>query len=177
MKLFKIKLIRSSLLTLALATTTFCSSALTLDELRNLPNLTPKKFARQFSEFRYEYGVEVQSPSNFLAREAGDCDDFALVASIIFSEKGYHPRMFLVRMRNLAHVVCYFPETHSYIDYNDRSYLFATTSSDGTMRDIAKKVAKSLDLEWTSVAEFNFVDGLKELVAREENPRALIASR
>jgi hypothetical protein len=160
-----------------LALAAVSSPALTMDDLRALPGLTPQKFVRRFSEFNYEYNAEIQSPSDFLARETGDCDDFALVASIIFSEKGFHPRLISVRLRNISHVVCYFPETHSYIDYNNRSYLFTTTASDGTLPDIARKVARSLRLEWSSAAEFNFVEGSRELVARTENPRALVAAR
>ena len=173
----KMKTVFLAMLGASLLLTSGRSQGLTMDDLRKTPNLTPQKFARRFSAFRYEYGVETQSPNSFLAKEAGDCDDFALVASIIFTEKGYHPRLISVRLHNVSHVVCYFPETRSYIDYNDRGYLFNTTSSDGTLPDIARKVAKSLGLDWSSAAEFYFVDGSRELVAREENPRDLLAAR
>ena len=160
-------------LNLGLILAAVSSQGVTMEELRRIPNLTPQKFARRFSEFLYEHNPETQTPATFLARETGDCDDFTLVASIIFTEKGYHPRLIEVQMNKLTHSICYFPETHSYIDYSDRSYLFTATASDGTLRDIASKVAKTLRCDWTSVAEFSFADGIKERIAHEEKSRAM----
>ena len=178
MRKTKMKTILSKILMLGILAAALASPALTLEDLRNMPKLTPKKFARQFAEFRYEFHGEVQAPEDFLAREAGDCDDFAILGALVLGEKGFHPRLISVRMRNISHVVCYFPETRSYIDYNDRAYLFtATTSSDGTLGDIAKKVSKTFGASWSSVTEFSYADGEKLLVARLENPRFLVAAR
>jgi hypothetical protein len=162
-----------TILAVAVAAAAMASQGLTMDDLRSAPNLTPEKFAKQFRNFDYEYHKEVQDPGDFLAREAGDCDDYAILASMIFAEKGYHPRLVSVRMGNMSHVVVFFPETQTYLDYNNRSYFRKTAKSDGSLRDLANRVARTFGRDWTSVTEFTYGDGLKEVVAREtrENPR------
>ncbi|MBI3877447.1 MAG: hypothetical protein HY300_16070, partial [Verrucomicrobia bacterium] len=68
-------------------------------------------------------------------------------------------------MPGLTHVVCFVSETKNYLDYNNRIYLKRTAPSNGTLPDIAKKVAKSFDASWTSVSEFTYADGVKRLVS------------
>ena len=164
-------------LSLAILMAGFSSQGLTMDELRAIPNLTPRKFVRQFSEFRYEHTGETQLPGMFLLREAGDASDFALVASMVFAEKGYHPRLISVRMNHLSYVVCYLPETRSFIDFNNRSIFFNTTTSDGSLADVARKVARSFGRDWNLAEEFTFVDESRNTVDRLENPRTLVATR
>jgi hypothetical protein len=141
------------------------ASGLTLGELRREPNLTPQKFARFFSDFKYQYHAEVQEPEVFLSSESGDCDDYGVVAARVLQERGYHTRLVAVRMPGVTHVVCYVEETKCYLDYNNRIYLIKTTSADGTLRDIARKVSKSFDASWTSASEFVYTNGVKLLVA------------
>ena len=56
------------------------ASAVTLNQLKTDPRLTPKKFAGHFEEFRYELHHEVQPITTFLAKKIGDCDDYACLA-------------------------------------------------------------------------------------------------
>lgn len=139
--------------------------ALTLEELRRESNLTPQRFARFFSEFKYQFHAEVQEPEVFLATESGDCDDYAVVAAMVLLEKGYHTRLMAVRMPGVTHVVCYVEETKCYLDYNNRMYLIKTANAEGTLRDIARKVAKSFNASWTSASEFVYTNGVRRMVA------------
>jgi hypothetical protein len=140
--------------------------ALTIDELRREPPpMTPARFANFFTDFSYQFFAEIQSPEVFLATRNGDCDDYATLAATVLAEKGFHPRLFAVRMPGLSHVVCYVDETRTYLDYNNRVYLKKTASSDGTLNDIARRVAKSFDASWTSCSEFTYSNGVKRMVA------------
>jgi hypothetical protein len=136
----------------------------TLEELRNDSKLTPARFARYFADFTFEYHDQVQAPETFLSTQSGDCDDFATLAATILGEKGYTTHLISVRMANETHVVCYVEETKCYLDYNIRGCLFRTVSSDGSLNNIARKVAKSFDAKWTSAAEFTYAQGVKHLV-------------
>ncbi|MEW6156781.1 MAG: transglutaminase domain-containing protein [Verrucomicrobiota bacterium] len=138
--------------------------AVTLEELRQDPKLTPQKFAKHFDSFRYVYHDEVQTPEAFLLTEAGDCDDYATLADLVLREKGYTTRLVAVRMPGITHVVCYVVEVKAYLDFNNRVYLKRLVSSDGSLKDIARKVAKSFEASWTSASEFTYSEGLKRLV-------------
>ena len=152
----------TGLCTLALALLLGDASALTLDDLRTMPDLTPKRFAKLFRNFDYARHDEVQDPETFLFTRSGDCDDYATLAADILAERGYTTHLITVRTDFDAHVVCYVEETGSYLDYNHRSYFFfRTVRCSNSLEKIAKKVARSLRQEWTSVAEFEFHYGLK----------------
>jgi hypothetical protein len=138
--------------------------ALTLEDLRKDPKLTPKKFASYFSDFQYVYRDDVQRPEDFLASKKGDCDDYATLAALILGEKGYHTHLIAIRMPGLVHVVCYVDETKGYLDFNAREFIVRTVSSKQEIVEIAKKVAKSFEANWTTASEFTFKDGLKRLV-------------
>jgi hypothetical protein len=136
-----------------------------MDDLRKEPpRMTPDRFAKFFADFKYKFFDDIQTPEAFLASETGDCDDYATLADLILREKGYQPRLFAVRMPGLTHVVCFVTETKNYLDYNNRIYIKRTESSDGTLPDIARRVAKSFDASWTSVSEFTYSEGVKRLV-------------
>jgi hypothetical protein len=136
--------------------------AVTLEDLRKDGKITPRRFAGHFSEFTYEYHEEVQPPSHFLGRQAGDCDDYATLADLVLKEKGFNTRLISVRMPGLlTHVVCYVIEDKIYLDYNNRSYLIKTEKSSPTLRQIADKVSRSFSANWNSASEFRFQNGLK----------------
>lgn len=138
-------------------------SAVTLSDLCGDPKLTPQRFAGYFANFRYKFHAEVQPAEAFLAAQSGDCDDYATLAAEILRKRGYTTRLIAVRMRAQVHVVCYVEETKSYLDYSNRPYLLRTVSANGSIRDIARKVAKSFDADWTSASEFSFRNGAKRL--------------
>jgi hypothetical protein len=130
--------------------------ALTLTQLQKPGKITPRRFARLFKDFEYEYRDRIQKPKVFLNREKGDCDDYAILAKLILQQKGFTPRLVVIRMTAYNHVVCYLEEPKVYLDYNNRVYLRPTKSSKWSLPVIADKVARSLDARWTSVSEFSY---------------------
>lgn len=139
-------------------------TGITLDDLRADPDLSPKRLMSCVSRFKFELHGEVQPPEVFLARERGDCDDFATFAAMILREKGYTPRLIAVRMPGLTHVVCYVSEVGSYLDYNNRIYMRSLVKAKSEIPDIAAKVAKSFESDWTSASEFVYTNQVKVLV-------------
>lgn len=149
--------------------------AVTLEELQADAKLTPKKFAKYFADFSYVYGEAVQDPKDFLFLRAGDCDDYAVLADMVLKPKGYKTRLILVRMPGqVSHVVCYVDEEKGYLDYNNRVYLIKIERSGSSLREIAAKVAKSFEANWTSASEFTYLGGsMKRLlvtVAKTDPP-------
>jgi hypothetical protein len=142
------------------------ASALTLEELQGDAKLNPKKFAKHFADFAYLYGEEVQPPQTFLLLRAGDCDDYAVLADLVLKPKGFKTRLILVRMPGrVTHAVCYVDEEKGYLDYNNRVYLLRVERAGSSLRDIAAKVAKSFDANWTSASEFTYLGGsMKKLI-------------
>jgi len=144
--------------------------ALTIDDLRRIPDLTPQLFARQFANFQYERHSKVQAPEVFLAKQAGDCDDYATLAAEVFRERGFTTRLVTIRMADDVHAVCYIAEAHCYLDYSNRGYMNRAVSTDGSLPDIARKVARSFGSNWTSVAESTYEKGVEKMV-RLETPK------
>lgn len=139
--------------------------AVTLEELLTAEKMTPKKFATYFKDFEYKFYSDIQSPKEFLATKSGDCDDYATLADTVLRKHGFTTRLISVRMPGLlTHVVCYVAEEKVYLDFNNRVYLSRTEKSDPDLRAIAQKVARSFEANWTSVSEFTYRDGVKELV-------------
>jgi hypothetical protein len=142
-------------------------SALTLEEIRQTPNLTPQRFARFFSNFKYIYRAELQKTEDFLAAQAGDCDDYAMLADRVLREKSYTTRIIIVRMATETHAVCYVEQTHCYLDYNNRGCLLRTVSCGNSIEEIAKKVARSFGEPWAMVSEYESVNGRQQLVSSQ----------
>jgi hypothetical protein len=131
--------------------------ALTLKELTDTPGLNAKKFASRFAGFAYEFNSAIQPAEVFLAREKGDCDDYAVLADFVLRQKGFGTRLIHVRLAGrIAHAVCYVSENKAYLDYNNRNVFFTLTRSGADLRDIAAKVAASLEANWTSASEFSY---------------------
>jgi len=139
-------------------------SAITLNELRRVPNMTPEIFASYFSNFEFKFHDEVQDHEKFLASKSGDCDDYATLAADVLGRNGYTPRLIAVRMKGETHVVCYINETKSYLDYNCRKDEMKTVPCSGEIKDIARKVAKSFDRDWVATYQFTYSEGVKRLV-------------
>jgi hypothetical protein len=125
---------------------------------------TPDLFAHRFADFEFKYHAEVQDPDVFMATKSGDCDDFATFAATALGNSGYSTRLFAVRMKGETHVVCYVPAARGYLDYNNRGRANPWVASDGSLRDIAGKVARSFNRDWVSAYEFSFRDKRKWLV-------------
>jgi hypothetical protein len=138
------------------------AQGLTLKELRADTALTPDRLLHYFFDFKFKLGEQVQSSEAFLSSKAGDCDDFATLAAEVLREKGYTPRLVVVFMEHQIHVVCYVPETKSYLDYNNRRLSSPAVPSNGTLPDIAQKVARTFRAPWTCASEFVYKNGIRQ---------------
>lgn len=125
---------------------------------------TPHQFVQRFAKFQFAFHKKIQRPDVFLASRSGDCDDFATLADAVLRRSGYTPRLFAVRMKEVTHVVCYIPETNAYIDYNNRAKSNPLVQTDGSLPDIADKVARSFGSTWHAAYEFSYQDKVKWLV-------------
>lgn len=131
--------------------------AVTLSELVTHPGLTPKKFAAYFEDFEFEFSPEVLPAEVFLRQKRGDCDDYAILADHVLRRHRHEPRLIHVRMvGRVAHAVCYVNGTKAYLDFNNRKFFFNLQRCGRTLREIATKVAESLNANWTSVSEFTY---------------------
>ncbi len=141
--------------------------AVTLEELQQDPKLTPKQFAKHFTEFAYAEHSEVQDPEIFLLTKSGDCDDYAILADMVLRPKGYDTRLISVRMPGIVvHVVCYVTQEKGYLDYNNRVHWSKIERSGPSLREIARNVARSFSANWTSASEFAYLgDSRKRLIA------------
>lgn len=117
---------------------------------------TPTSVLGLVRDFTFELGGVVQSPKEFLARRRGDCDDFALLASTVLARSGYRVKLVVVMMERETHVVCHVPEAGGYLDFNRRAASEGLVASDGSLEDIADKVAASFRSTWWRVSEFRF---------------------
>jgi len=140
------------------------SNAITVDELRRVPKLTPETFASYFADFEFKFHSEVQDHNAFLSSKSGDCDDYSTLAADVLGKNGYTTRLIAIRMKGETHVVCYINETKSYLDYNYRKDEKKTVSCSSSITEIARKVAKSFDRDWIATYQFTFSSGVKRLV-------------
>jgi hypothetical protein len=131
--------------------------AVTLPELLDNPKLNARKFAGYFADFAYEFNEPIQPAAAFLAREKGDCDDYAVLADFVLKKHGLDTRLIHIRLAGrVAHAVCYITENRAYLDYNNRAVFFTLSRSGPDIRDIATKVADSLEASWTTASEFTY---------------------
>lgn len=148
---------RAGSATLALAVALTPLDALTVQQLMDEPDLTPRKFANHFEKFTYEFFDYVQNPDEFLKTRTGDCDDYACLADLVLKKKGFGTRLIHIRMvGRIAHAVCYITENKVYLDYNNRKYTFNLEKCGPSIREIATKVARSFEANWTSASEFTY---------------------
>jgi hypothetical protein len=145
------------------------ATALTLDDLRTEIGLTPERFVRYFADFKFELGEVVRKPEVFLAKRSGDCDDFATLAASVLSERGYTTHLVVVFMQKDVHVVCYVSQVKAFLDYNLRRHEAPLVPSDGSLKDIAAKVAGSFREEWYSVSEFTYDKGVRRFLLTDFN--------
>ena len=141
-------------------------AALTLEQLKADPHLTPAKLLAYFSDFKFQLHEQVQAPEAFLASGCGDCDDFASLAAVLLANRGYTTRLVAVFMEKEVHVVCYVAQTNNYLDYNHRKDRILIPST-GELADIADKVAASFRSRWLSVSEVTFKGQLRQFVRTE----------
>jgi len=122
-------------------------------------DLTPQRLLSRVADFAYELGDGVQDAETFLRRRRGDCDDFANLADQVLTERGWQAKLVVVMMEGQTHVVCYVREAPGFLDFNRRALPDPIVLSDGSLEDIAEKVAASFRSRWWTVAEFEYRDG------------------
>jgi hypothetical protein len=125
-------------------------------QLQSQKNLTPEGLMRYFADFSFELGAQVQDPATFIRRKRGDCDDFANLAATLLTNRGYEPKLVVVMMEKQTHVVCYVKEAQGFLDYNHRAEPHPIVASDGSLEDIATKVAAYFRSRWRMASEFKY---------------------
>ncbi len=129
-----------------------------LARLRTLDSLTPGRFLSEFADFAFELGEHVQEAETFLTRKRGDCDDFASLAARVLTERGYRTKLVVVMMPAQTHVVCYVREAQGFLDFNRRAMAEPVVAADGSLEDVATKVARSFRSPWWMAAEVEYKD-------------------
>jgi hypothetical protein len=145
-----------------LIATGFCASAHAgaLSTLADQKDLTPENLIRAFAGFTFELSAQPQDAETFLQRKRGDCDDFASLASRLLTDRGYKTKLVMVMMERQAHVVCFVKEAHGFLDFNHRSDAHPIIESDGSLEEIAQKVAGDFRGRWLTASEFKYENKL-----------------
>ncbi|MDB6067947.1 MAG: hypothetical protein JWR26_4155 [Pedosphaera sp.] len=141
--------------------------AFTTKDLLADAKLTPDALIRKFAKFKFKLIDGVQPREEFLASQTGDCDDFATLAADVLAQKGYRTQLVAVFMEQQVHVVCYVADTKTYLDYNNRSLASPLVATNGSLTDIAGKVAKSFHAGWRCVSEYTFKNGVQRTTKTE----------
>jgi len=129
-----------------------------LSALMGRTDLTPESLIRSFAGFAFELSAQPQDAEAFLQRKRGDCDDFASLASRLLTERGYKTKLVAVMMEQQTHVVCYVTEARGFLDFNHRTNAHPIIKSDGSLEDIAQKVAGDFRSRWQMASEFKYED-------------------
>lgn len=92
---------------------------------------------------------------------------YPVLANQVLAQQGIHTRLVAVRCPGLSgYIVCYVTQEAAYLDYNNATYIVKLESSGATIREVATKVATTLQQNWTSASEFTVADdGAKFLFA------------
>jgi len=122
-------------------------------------DLTPEGLARVFADYTFELTPQVQEPEAFLQRKRGDCADFSSLASTVLAQHGYTTKLVVVMMSKQTHVVCYVKEAGGFLDYNHRADAHPVVASDGSLEDIASKVAGDFRSSWRMASAFRYRSG------------------
>lgn len=122
-------------------------------------DITPESLIRSVANFEFELNSQRQEPESFLRRRRGDCDDFASLANQLLTERGYKTKLVVVMMDQQSHVVCYVPEAHGFLDFNHRADVRPVVACEGTLKDIANRVAKDFRSRWQLASEFRYEKG------------------
>jgi hypothetical protein len=130
-----------------------------LNDLLNQKDLTPEGLARGFANFAFELRPQLQEPETFLQRKSGDCADYSNLAATVLTHHGYTIKMVVVMMSKQTHVVCYVKEAGGFLDYNHRADAHPVIASDGSLEDIAGKVAGDFRSRWQMASSFRFRSG------------------
>lgn len=132
------------------------ADAVSASSLAGQMELTPESLIRSFAGFAFELSEQPQDADIFLQRKRGDCDDFASLASRLLTERGYKTKLVAVMMEQQTHIVCYVTEARGFLDFNHRADAHPIIKSDGSLADIAQKVAGDFRSRWQMASEFKY---------------------
>ncbi|HEY3860281.1 MAG TPA: transglutaminase domain-containing protein [Verrucomicrobiae bacterium] len=132
------------------------ANAASLNDLLNQKDIKPEAVARAVSDFAFELAPKVQEPDAFLQRKRGDCADFSKLAATVLSQHGYTTKLVVVMMSQQTHVVCYVKEAGGFLDYNHRADAHPVIPSNGSLEDIAGKVAGDFRSQWRLASFFRY---------------------
>ena len=92
---------------------------------------------------------------------------YAVLADQVLTAQNFDTRLIAVRCPGRSgYIVCYVTQETAYLDYNNVTYIVKLESSGPTIREVANKVATTLQQNWTSASEFTVADdGSKFLFA------------
>ena len=92
---------------------------------------------------------------------------YPVLADQVLTAQGFDTRLIAVRCPGRSgYIVCYVTQEAAYLDYNNVTYIVKLESSGPTIREVANKVATTLQQNWTSASEFTVSDeGSKFLFA------------
>lgn len=142
---------------LLLLTMPVAATAVTHSQLLQDARMNSKRFASYFQDFRYELHFEVQPIDDFLQWQRGDCDDYAILADHVLKRRNIQTLLVHIRLAGMvAHAVCYVRDDGAYLDYNNRDVFFTLSRCRLSLHEIASKVAKSLEANWTSASFFTY---------------------
>jgi hypothetical protein len=130
-----------------------------MNDLLNQKDLTPEGLAHVFADFAFQIRPQVQEPETFLQRKCGDCADYSNLASDVLTHHGYTTKLVVVMMSHQTHVVCYVKEAGGFLDYNHRADTHPVIASDGSLEDIAGKVAGDFRSPWRMASAFRYRGG------------------
>ena len=92
--------------------------------------------------------------------------DYVILASMVLPTKGYTPRLVVVNMPGIVcDDACYVNESSSFIHFDRSTYAVQLEGCGSTVRQIATRLANSLNLNWTSASEFTYSNGLSQILA------------
>jgi hypothetical protein len=155
-----------------------------LDDLLDQKDLKPEGLAHVIAGFSFELDPQLQEPETFLQRKRGDCADFANLASLVLAHHGYTTKLVVIMMSKQTHVVCYVKEAGGFLDFNHRADTHPVIASDGSLEDIAGKVASDFRSQWQMASAFRYherspvyLDSVFAVVGRAVKNRAAKATR
>jgi hypothetical protein len=99
--------------------------------------------------------------------------DYAILASLVLTNKGYNTRLILVNLPGgIVDDCCYISQAGSFIHYGQITNQFIPISSvlqlEGsgpTIREIATTLASNLNMDWTMASEFTYSNGNANILA------------
>jgi hypothetical protein len=76
----------------------------------------------------------------------------------LLAERGHLTKLAVVMMESPTHVVCFVQEARGFLDFNRRAEPHPIVATDGSLKDIANKVAEAFRSRWWMASEVEHRD-------------------